>query len=192
MPFHPPGDLPNPGIEPRTPALQAESLSSEPIRKRNRAHFGRIQMDQWYQPKCTSLNNQSPHWGMWASIRSLFPTVVTESKSVIFAKEKRKNILRVSSWEFPWDLAVGILSFHFHDQSSIPGQGTDPERYESWTKKKKKKIALTKMSFFSSLEIIICNCMVMDLNYTCGNHFVMYANNKYYVTHLKLVYVKYT
>ena len=125
-PFPPPGDLPNPGIEPRTPALQAESLSSEPIRKRNRAHFGRIQMDQWYQPKCTSLNNQSPHWGMWASIRSLFPIMITESKSVIFAKEKRKNILRVSSWDFPWDLAVGILSFHFHDQSSIPGQGTDP------------------------------------------------------------------
>ena len=26
----PPGDLPNPGIEPRSPALQADSLSSEP------------------------------------------------------------------------------------------------------------------------------------------------------------------
>ena len=48
------------------------------------------------------------------------------------------------------------------------------------------------MSFFSSLEKIICNCMVMDLNYTRGNHFVMYANNKYYVTHLKLMYVSYT
>ena len=48
------------------------------------------------------------------------------------------------------------------------------------------------MSFFSSLEIIICNCMVMDVNYTCGNHFGMYANSKYYVTHLKLVDVSYT
>ena len=26
----PPGDLPNPGIEPRSPALQADSLPSEP------------------------------------------------------------------------------------------------------------------------------------------------------------------
>ena len=26
----PPGDLPNPGIEPRSPALQADSLKSEP------------------------------------------------------------------------------------------------------------------------------------------------------------------
>ena len=48
------------------------------------------------------------------------------------------------------------------------------------------------MSFFSSLEIIICNYVVMDVNYTCENHFVMYANNKYYITHLKLTYVNYT
>ena len=29
-PFPSPGDLPNPGIEPRSPALQADSLPSEP------------------------------------------------------------------------------------------------------------------------------------------------------------------
>ena len=31
MPCLPPGDLPNPGIEPRSPALQADSLLSEPM-----------------------------------------------------------------------------------------------------------------------------------------------------------------
>ena len=30
LPFPPPGDLPNPGIEPRSPAFQAEALTSEP------------------------------------------------------------------------------------------------------------------------------------------------------------------
>ena len=30
LPFPPPGDLPNPGIEPGSPALQADALSSEP------------------------------------------------------------------------------------------------------------------------------------------------------------------
>ena len=30
MPFPSPGDLPNPGIEPRSPTLQADSLPSEP------------------------------------------------------------------------------------------------------------------------------------------------------------------
>ena len=30
LPFPSPGDLPNPAIEPRSPALQADALSSEP------------------------------------------------------------------------------------------------------------------------------------------------------------------
>ena len=33
LPFPPPGDLPDPGIEPESPALQADSLSSEPTGK---------------------------------------------------------------------------------------------------------------------------------------------------------------
>ena len=33
MPCPPPGDLPNPGIEPRSPALQVDSLLSEPPEK---------------------------------------------------------------------------------------------------------------------------------------------------------------
>ena len=36
--FPSPGDLPNPGIEPRSPTLQADSLPSEPPRK----HIKRI------------------------------------------------------------------------------------------------------------------------------------------------------
>ena len=31
LPFPSPGDLPDPGIEPRSPALQADSLPSEPL-----------------------------------------------------------------------------------------------------------------------------------------------------------------
>ena len=33
LPCPPPGDLPNPGIKPRSPVLQADSLSSEPLGK---------------------------------------------------------------------------------------------------------------------------------------------------------------
>ena len=36
LPFPSSGDLPNPGIEPRPPALQADALLSEPSGKRNR------------------------------------------------------------------------------------------------------------------------------------------------------------
>ena len=35
LPFPPPQDLPNPGIEPRSPALQADALPSEPPGKPN-------------------------------------------------------------------------------------------------------------------------------------------------------------
>ena len=33
LPFPSPGDLPDPGIEPGSPALQADTLSSEPLGK---------------------------------------------------------------------------------------------------------------------------------------------------------------
>ena len=33
LPFHPPGDLPNPGITPVSPSLQADSLPAEPSGK---------------------------------------------------------------------------------------------------------------------------------------------------------------
>ena len=36
LPFPPPGDLPNPGIKPRSPASQADSLPSEPPGKPTR------------------------------------------------------------------------------------------------------------------------------------------------------------
>ena len=35
LPFPSPGDLPDPGIEPRSPALQADSLLTEPPGKPN-------------------------------------------------------------------------------------------------------------------------------------------------------------
>ena len=35
LPFPSPGDLPNPGIEPRSPAFQADTLTSEPPGKPN-------------------------------------------------------------------------------------------------------------------------------------------------------------
>ena len=39
LPFPSPGDLPNPGIKPRFPALQADPLSSEPPGKPRKAVY---------------------------------------------------------------------------------------------------------------------------------------------------------
>ena len=40
LPFPSPGDLPNPGIKPRSPALQGDALTSEPPGKPN-SHWGK-------------------------------------------------------------------------------------------------------------------------------------------------------
>ena len=42
LPFPSPGDLPNPGIEPRSPTLQADALLSEPPEKEMATHFNTL------------------------------------------------------------------------------------------------------------------------------------------------------
>ena len=42
LPYSPPGDLPNPGIKPRSPLLQGDSLSSEPLGKPKNTGVGRL------------------------------------------------------------------------------------------------------------------------------------------------------
>ena len=50
LPFPSPGDLPDPGIEPRSPTLQADTLLSEPPGKQ-------ITENNWYQKTTLSENN---------------------------------------------------------------------------------------------------------------------------------------
>ena len=46
LPCPPPGDLPNPGIEPRTPTLQVDSLPSEPPGKPQNSGVGSLSLLQ--------------------------------------------------------------------------------------------------------------------------------------------------
>ena len=46
-PFPSPGDLPNPGIEPRSPALQVDSLPAEPQGKPKNTGVGSLYLLQW-------------------------------------------------------------------------------------------------------------------------------------------------
>ena len=46
LPCPPPGDLPNPGIEPRSPALQVDSLPSEPPGKPKNTEVGSLSLLQ--------------------------------------------------------------------------------------------------------------------------------------------------
>ena len=47
LPFPSPGDLPNPGIEPRSPALQADTLTSEPPGKPQNSKFYKFTFKQY-------------------------------------------------------------------------------------------------------------------------------------------------
>ena len=47
FPFPPPGDLPHPGIDPRFPALQADSLPSEPPGKWEKKSHSKIAIKEW-------------------------------------------------------------------------------------------------------------------------------------------------
>ena len=49
-PFHSPGDLPNAGIKPRSPALQADSLPAEPQGKPKNTGVGSPSFIQWIFP----------------------------------------------------------------------------------------------------------------------------------------------
>ena len=49
-PFPSPGNLPNPGIEPRSPALQADSLPAEPQGKPKNTGVGGLHLLQWIFP----------------------------------------------------------------------------------------------------------------------------------------------
>jgi len=48
LPFPSPGDLPDPGIEPRSPALQAESLPTEVRGKPNKNFRGEIKSKSYH------------------------------------------------------------------------------------------------------------------------------------------------
>ena len=50
LPYSPPGDLPNPSIEPRSPALQADSLPFEPPEKLKNTGVGSLSLLQGIFP----------------------------------------------------------------------------------------------------------------------------------------------
>ena len=56
--FPSPGDLPNPGIELRSPTLQADSLPAEPQGKPKNTGVGSLSLLQWIFP------TQESNWGL--------------------------------------------------------------------------------------------------------------------------------
>ena len=74
-PFPSPGDLPNPGIEPRSPALQAYSLPAEPPGKPKNTGVGSLSLLQ------RNFLTQESNWGLlhcrWILVKAMvFPVVM--------------------------------------------------------------------------------------------------------------------
>ena len=72
QPFPSPGILPNPGIEPRSPALWADSLTAEPERKPKNTGVGKLSLLQKIFPTqelnqgllhCRKILYQLSYWG---------------------------------------------------------------------------------------------------------------------------------
>ena len=59
LPFPSPGDLPDPGIEPRSPALQADSLPSEPPGKRITASMSQVRDGVLMAPALSPAHSSS-------------------------------------------------------------------------------------------------------------------------------------
>ena len=66
LPCPPPGDLPNPGIKPRSPRLQADSLPSEPPGKPKNTGVGNLSLLQGNFP------TQESNWGLLHCRRILY------------------------------------------------------------------------------------------------------------------------
>ena len=66
LPYPPSGDLPNPGIKPRSPALQEDSLPSEPPGKPKNTGVGSLSLPQGMLPI------QESKWGLLHFWRILY------------------------------------------------------------------------------------------------------------------------
>ena len=93
LPFPSPGDLPDPGIEPRSPALQADALPSEPPGKPKKA-------SNYFPFPCTSM--------VFSSVFKWLCSVLREQTQVV-----RKELLneQVPAMDSEGQVTVGTAHF---------------------------------------------------------------------------------
>ena len=102
LPFPSPGDLPNPGVEPGSPALQADSLPSESPEKTKKKPM----LPQWKHLKSFCFD--------WTEIRKE-PCQPDLSTRGIFCVSYLETL---DSWDFPAK-RVDFLSFKFYWKNQL-------------------------------------------------------------------------
>ena len=76
LPCPSPGDLPNPGIEPRSPTMQVDSLSSEPTGKPKNTGVGSLSLLQGISP------TQESNWGVLCCRQIIPPALLLDIQVV--------------------------------------------------------------------------------------------------------------
>ena len=103
LPFPSPGDLPDPGIEVRPPALQADSLPAEPQRKLKNAGEGSLSLLQWIVPTqvlnwgllhCRQILYQLSYQGSLYAEYIIWNARLNEAQAIINIARKNINNLR--------------------------------------------------------------------------------------------------
>ena len=111
-PFLSPGDLPNPGIEPRSPALQVDSLLSEPRGKPKNTGVGSLSLLQQIFPTQGSNGNL-------LHFRQILYHLSHQGVPTLYLKP-------LSFGGFPHSSVGEESAFNAGDPSSIPGSGRSP------------------------------------------------------------------
>ena len=94
-PFPSPGDLPNPGIEPRSPTLEADSLSAESQGKPKNTGVSRLSFIQGIFPI------QESNWGLLHCRQVLYPLNYQGSPKENKKKESSDSSIRQTNSNLP-------------------------------------------------------------------------------------------
>ena len=126
LPCPPPGDLPSPGIEPRSPTWWADSLPSEPPGKPQNTGVGSLSLLQWIF-LTQELNWDLLHCGHMdtASHVRLFVTPWT----VAYQASQSMGFSRQEYWSFSFSIIPskeipGLISFRMDLLDLLAVQGT--------------------------------------------------------------------
>ena len=105
-PFPFPGDLPNPGIEPRSPALEEDSLPAEPQGKLKKTGMSCLSLLQGI------FLTQESNWGLlhcrWILYQLSYEGSPLGSKMTFYSKLQREMSVFSSVWEWFIDSIIGL------------------------------------------------------------------------------------
>ena len=176
-PFPSPGDLPNPGTEPTYPALQADSLSSEPPGKlpscRAEVYEGNCWLVEvrewsWSQSEWNEIIRSASGVGCWALFQGIFPIQGSKTHLLLL----RWILYQWVTWE---TLRSGLTLLHFRGTSfTWMGNG------RAWLEtaqdvqipvrllQRKWGLLSSRICTKSQMRTLIASCINAILAYDCG------------------------